>query len=107
MHIVPVPVNAVVADGWLSGGMPTVSKVLYHSAAWYITRLLIKLTPKGVLFSFLSVVPLWKENRGTICPFDHIPKVEVATLTWQPYLILQPLCFLPQPDMTSRGDVGV
>ena len=33
----------------------TIQAVYNSWAAWHITRLLIKLTPKGVVFSFLSV----------------------------------------------------
>ena len=38
----------------LWSGMPVLHSPHQHWAAWYVTRLLVELSPKGVVFSFLQ-----------------------------------------------------
>ena len=42
-----------------------------HWAAWYITRLLIKLTPKGVVFSFLFCECAVLYSRPSLKSLNH------------------------------------
>ena len=57
-------------------------KVVSHRfcAAWYITRLLVKLTPKGVVFSFLfSVIGGWQAGYLN----SRCRLVDMTQLTWK------------------------